>query len=87
VKITDKKYSLLEDYAQNYTTISDEQAESYVMGRGKVDESIVQVRLKYFPVFRKVLSGRNTALFFQLDWRMGLMMDLQLASQTPLIEP
>jgi hypothetical protein len=33
------------------------------------------------------LSGKSTALFFQLDWRLGLIMDLQLASQTPLIEP
>jgi hypothetical protein len=24
---------------------------------------------------------------FQLDWRLGLLMDLQLASQTPVIEP
>jgi hypothetical protein len=47
----------------------------------------MQLRLKYFPIFRKVLSGTATALFFQLDWRLGLIMDLQLASQTPLIEP
>ena len=45
------------------------------------------LRLKYFPVFRKVLSGKSTALFFQMDWRLALVMDLQLASQTPLIEP
>jgi hypothetical protein len=33
------------------------------------------------------LSGKATALFFQMDWRLGLIMDLQLASQTPLIAP
>ena len=87
VKITDKKYALLNEYAQNYTTITSEQAESYIKGRAAVDESIMQLRLKYFPIFRKVLSGTATALFFQLDWRLGLIMDLQLASQTPLIEP
>jgi hypothetical protein len=38
-------------------------------------------------MFRKILSGKSAALFFQLDWRLGLIMDLQLASQTPLIEP
>ena len=35
-------------------------------------------------------STRNPSrveLFFQIDWRLGLLMDLQLASQTPLIEP
>lgn len=83
----DRKYELLKEYAGNYTTVTDEQAEKYVLGRADVDEAILQVRLKYFPLFRKVLSGKSTALFFQIDWRLGLIMDLQLASQTPLIEP
>src|SRR5208337_1121567 len=83
VKITDKKYALLEEYAQNYTTMTDEQAESYITGRAAVEESIMQLRLKYIPIFRKVLSGRLTALFFQIDWRLGLIIDLQLA-QMPL---
>jgi hypothetical protein len=83
----DRKYALLKEYAENYTTMNDEQAEKYVRGRADVDEGILQVRLKYLPLFRKVLSGKSSALFFQLDWRLGLIMDLQLASQTPLIEP
>jgi hypothetical protein len=83
----DRKYALIKEYAGNYTTMTDQQAEKYVLGRADVDEAILQVRLKYFPLFRKVLSGKSSALFFQLDWRLGLIMDLQLASQTPLIEP
>jgi hypothetical protein len=83
----DRKYALIKEYAGNYTTMTDDQAEKYVLGRADVDEAILQVRLKYFPLFRKVLSGKSSALFFQLDWRLGLIMDLQLASQTPLIEP
>ncbi len=87
VTIVDKKYALLNEYAQNYTTMTNEQAESYIKGRAAVEESLMQLRLKYFPIFRKALSGKSTALFFQMDWRLGLIMDLQLASQTPLIEP
>jgi hypothetical protein len=83
----DQKYALIKEYAQNYTTLTDEQAEKYVRGRASVDQEVLQVRLKYFPMFRKVVSGRSAAMFFQLDWRLGLIMDLQLASQTPLIEP
>jgi hypothetical protein len=83
----DRKYALIKEYAGNYTTMTDDAAEKYVRGRADVDEASLQVRLKYFPLFRKVLSGKSTALFFQLDWRLGLIMDLQLASQTPLIEP
>jgi hypothetical protein len=83
----DGKYALLKDYAQNYTTMTDGQAEEYVKGRAGIDEAVIQVRLRYYPLFRKILSGKSAALFFQLDWRLGLVMDLQLASQTPLIEP
>jgi hypothetical protein len=67
--------------------MTDAEAEKYIRGRASVDQAILEVRLKYFPLFRKVLSGKSTALFFQLDWRLGLIMDLQLASQTPVIEP
>ena len=74
----DRKYGLLKEYAGNYTTMTDEQAEKYVLGRADVEEGILQVRQKFFPLFRKVLSGKSSALFFQLDWRLGLIMDLQL---------
>lgn len=83
----DEKYALLKQYAQNYPTMTDADAEKYIRGRASVDQGVLEVRLKYFPLFRKVVSGKSTALFFQLDWRLGLIMDLQLASQTPVIEP
>jgi len=71
---------------QNLDTMNGEQAESYVRKRAAVEESIMQLRLKYFAAFRKVLSARQTALFFQIDWRVGLLVDLQLA-RMPMIDP
>jgi hypothetical protein len=85
-KINDTKAALIEDYLQNLDTMNGEQAASYVRKRADVEESIMQLRLKYIPAFRKVLSGRQTALFFQIDWRVGLLIDMQLA-QMPLIDP
>jgi hypothetical protein len=85
--IYDTKFALLEEYAENYAAMTSPQAERYLNGRAEAEESITQLRLKYIPIFRKVLSGKSTALFFQLDWRLGLVIELQLASQTPLIEP
>jgi hypothetical protein len=85
-KINDTKAALIQEYLQTFDTMNGEQAESYIRKRAAVEESIMQLRLKYIPVFRKVLSGRQTALFFQIDWRLGLIIDLQLA-QMPLIDP
>jgi hypothetical protein len=80
VAISDKKYALLKEYAENYTTVTDEQAESYITGLATVEQSIMQLRLKYLSTFQKVLSGRSTALSFQMAWRLSLVMDLRLAS-------
>lgn len=85
-KINDTKAALIKEYWQTFNTMNGEQAESYIRKRAAVEESTMQLRLKYIPAFRKVLSGRQTALFFQIDWRLGLMIDLQLA-QMPLIDP
>jgi hypothetical protein len=85
-KINDTKIALIKDYAQNYSTVTDEQAEAYVKGRAAVDESVHHLRLKYFPIFHRVLSGKTTATFFQIEWRLSMMIDLQLASQMPLIQ-
>jgi|SRR5271155_685331 len=85
-KINDTKAALIKDYLQIFDTMNGEQAESYIRKRAAVEESLMALRLKYIPVFRRVLSGRQTALFFQIDWRLGLIIDLQLA-QMPLINP
>ena len=85
-RIYDTKIALLGDYAENYTSMTGERAENYIRKRAEVEQSIMQLRLKYVPAFRKVLSGRETALFYQLDWRLGLAIDVELV-QVPLINP
>src|SRR5246500_829287 len=85
-KIYDTKIALFQEYLESYDSMSGEQAESYLRRRAAVEEDIMQVRLKYLPEFRKVLTGRETALFYQIDWRLDLMINLQLA-QAPMINP
>ena len=84
--IYDTKLALVGEYFENYTTMNGEEAERYIRRRAAVEEDVMQLRLKYVPEFRKVLSGRQTALFFQIEWRLDLMINLQLA-QAPLIDP
>jgi len=38
------------------------------------------------PLIAKVLPGKKSALFFQIDKRLALLIDLQLASEIPLVE-
>jgi hypothetical protein len=86
VKINDAKYALIKKYLQN-TNMTDEQADSLSKRWLAVDESVLQLRLKYIPIFRTTLSAKGTAQFFQLDRRVQMMIDLQLLGSIPLIEP
>ena len=43
------------------------------------------LRQKFAPLFEKVLSGKKAALFFQIDRRLYALMDLQTASEVPLV--
>jgi hypothetical protein len=72
--------------SKNNDSMSGEQAESYLRRRAAVEKDMMQVRLKYLPEFRKALTGRETALFYQIDWRLDLMINLQLA-QAPMVNP
>jgi hypothetical protein len=86
VKINDTKYALIKEYLQS-TNLTDEQVDNMSKKWLAVDESVMQLRLKYIPIFRKGLSAKGTALFFQIDRRVQMMIDLQLASMLPLVEP
>jgi hypothetical protein len=87
VKANSTKYDLIKQYVQSQGNLTDTQADSAVTQWIGVDQSVSELRLKYVPAFRKILSARNTALFYQLDRRVQLMIDLQLAASLPLVEP
>jgi hypothetical protein len=86
VKINDAKYALIKEYLQN-TNMTDEQTDSLSKRWLAVDESVLQLRLKYIPIFRRALSAKATAQFFQLDRRVQMMIDLQLLGSIPLVQP
>ena len=86
-KINDAKLSVIKEYVQTYETLNDAQAERMVKTWSAADEATVQLRLKYLPIFQKALPGKKVARFFQVDRRIGSVIDLQLASEIPLVEP
>ena len=86
-KIYDTRYALLKDYAKNYNTLTDEQARTLINGWITTEEKMAQLRLKWVPEFEKVISPKKTAMFYQIDRRLGYMVELQLSSQIPLVKP
>lgn len=87
VKINDDKLLVIKNYAANFEKLTDNQAQTLVNKWAQADQSAVQLRTKYIPMFQNVLPGKKPALFFQLDRRIAVLLDLQLASEIPLVEP
>jgi hypothetical protein len=86
MKLYDARLVLIKEYAANQEKLTDDQAKSLNKRSIDNDESFTRLRQKYVPLISKVLPGKKAALFFQIDKRISLLMDLQVASEVPLVE-
>jgi hypothetical protein len=87
IKVNDNRYALIKEYANVRESMNDAQANSFIKRWLALDGENTQLRLKYIPEFEKVISSKKTAMFFQIDRRLAMMIELQLASQVPLVKP
>src|SRR6478672_3078895 len=86
IAINDRKFGLIQEYADNWGKLTNEQSLMFTRNWLDMDIAIAQLRQRYVPMVAKVLEGRKTATFFQLDRRIAMMMDLQVSSQMPLVQ-
>jgi hypothetical protein len=85
-QIDDLRFGLIKEYAQSYQAMTDGQAKSFITRWLTADKTMTEMRLKWIPQFEKVISPKKTAAFFQIERRTGMMIDLQLSSQVPLVK-
>jgi hypothetical protein len=85
-KIGDAKLALIKEYADSWGTMTDEQALDYLKRSEEISESVIQLWKKYVPLVNRVLPGKKTATFFQLERRIEMLMDIQVASLLPLVQ-
>ena len=84
-KIGDTRVALIKEYAQSYSTITDAQANDFMKRAAAIDQQFNATRSKYVPMFEKVISAKKTALWFQIDRRLDLLINLQLAANIPVV--
>jgi Spy/CpxP family protein refolding chaperone len=86
IKPNDERWAVIKDYAANHSTMTDAQAYNYIKRWAAVDEELIGLRLRYVVVFEKVLSPKKTVLWYQIDRRIDLLINLQLSTQIPMGE-
>jgi hypothetical protein len=86
IKSGDKRWALLKEYAANYNNMTDAQAEDYMNQSTAIDQEFITLRMKYVPLFEKVISPKKTALWYQIDRHIDLLINLQLSSAIPMVD-
>ena len=81
----DEFYAVIKEYAANQKTLTDAQAISMIKKWSDIQVEVAQTRQKWVPAIEKVIPGKKAALFFQIDRRLYALMDLQVASEIPLV--
>jgi len=84
-KHNDEFYTIIKEYAANQKTLTDEQAIGMIKRWSDIQVRVAQTRQRFVPLFEKVIPGRKAALFLQIDRRLYALMDLQTASEIPLV--
>ena len=86
VKINDEKYAVIKAYADAWGNMTDAQALDLTNRALGVEQKVTQLRMKYVPIFETVISAKKTALWFQIDRRLDLLINLQLAANIPVVD-
>jgi hypothetical protein len=85
-KLGDEKLAIVHDYAQNFLTMTDPKADQLAQRVMALDEQRLAVKKKYYDLLKKALPAVLAVRFFQVENQLQLILDLQIASNLPIIE-
>jgi hypothetical protein len=85
-KIVERTKKLIEDYAKNYQTMTDATAKKLVNEMLVIENERLKLRRAYLPKFRKVLSEKKVARYYQLENKIHAVVMYELAKILPLMK-
>ncbi|HXW93548.1 MAG TPA: hypothetical protein VEK33_23565 [Terriglobales bacterium] len=83
--IADERLKVITDYAQHIDTMDDAKAKDLSQRMMAIEAKVTNLQQAYWPRFEKALGAKRAAKFLQVDNRLSLMINVQLASEIPLI--
>ena len=82
----DQRIVLIKDYAESFSTMTDEKAGELAKTSLKLEGDRGKLRQKYYKKFEKELSPLVGARWLMIERAINNVMDLQLAAEMPLIQ-
>lgn len=83
-KVGDGLMALITDFAKNYDTLSDEQANKMVESYLGFDDDANDLREKYRSRFGKIIPGKSVMRFYQIENKLDAIVMMDLVQQIPL---
>lgn len=81
-----KKIQIIEDYAANYDTLSDEKAAELTEANLKNNQDLDKLLSKTFSKAKKVIGGKSAAKFVQLEQYLQIIIRSEIQDNIPFID-
>jgi hypothetical protein len=85
-KVNDVRLAMIQDYAKSYETMTDEKAAELIVRAMDFQDKRSVLRKNYMTELKNVLPPRMVARLLQLENQTDLLIDLQIASEVPLVK-
>lgn len=84
--LVDRTVKMIQDYAANYETMTDEAAGALLKEYMGIQKEQVKIKETYLPKFQKVLPMKKVARYYQIENKVRAVVDYDLADQIPLVK-
>jgi hypothetical protein len=85
-KHNEKLLKLIDNYAQNYETMTDQAAQALTKDYLALEAARVKLLQGYVPKFSKVIGDKKTARYLQLENKISAVLRFELAANIPLVK-
>jgi len=85
-KLNDERVAILKEYIQTYDTMTDQQVQSLAAQSFALAKKRIDLRQKYFKKVSKAVSPKTAARFVQVEDRVDMLVNLQLAANVPIVQ-
>ena len=80
------RVNLLNQYFASYETLTDKEAVALLDKHFAWEKEVLKVRSDHAKKMSKALSGKTVARFFQIENKMDIIVEYELAGEIPLIK-
>jgi hypothetical protein len=85
-KLGDQHITLIKEYAAVYDKLDEENSKQLIQDWYKLQEADLKLKKKYAGKIEKAMSAVTAARFVQVENQVDLLLDLEIASNLPLLQ-